>query len=948
MSIFTSITEKLRPYLSEGAKIIIIFFLVASAAIFILHSGLSIAHPYPLDYGEAPLVDQAMRMAKGENIYRASLDTPPYTIANYPPLYIVSLIPFLNWFDSPFHMARVVSVTATVLSALFIGLTIHTFSKKPEDAPADQERMTDVRKVVHTLGKNYLPAIVAALFFLASPYIVQWSGLARIDSLALMFATAALYVFARWPKSRWAWIGGGILLVAAAYTRQSYALAAPLAGFVWLFTQDKRRAIGLALLVGGLGLGLFVLLNALTGGGFYYNIVTANVNEFGWERLTDQLSRLWNDSWIILPLGALFLLVGWRSQRSWPLLGLFLVGAFLSGLTIGKIGSNVNYFLELAAALGLVAGILLIWSQAHPWRYVAVILLLTFQFGLLLESSMRNNVDYILSPHLADFTALQRLEQEVKATDGPILADEYMGLLTMYDRALYLQPFEMTQLANEGMWDEQPLLNEISNQNFAAILIHHFGTFQVYRQRWSPGMLAQIDANYRPVKTLAGTVVYIPRGDTGIAPVPAPDQPPSGGSQPVSAGSPIPIGASSFVAEPSIALNPTHPNHLAVVATRVSKQDCELPNCKVEMPFFASEDGGATWQSPATFSYPQQIMYNGQVVFGPDGTLYILAKRNNVITLNQTEIADAPSQADFEDASSAGVNARPWLWVHPETGEIFLTFDAQESDLLFVTPSLKRSNDGVRWSLTARADQHVSASDIFSPRATGPDDIQVLFGGGNLVSLVWVWDPDPWRWPRTVWMANSADGGNTFGEPTPIVKTWGPVNTASANGQFAIVYRTGTEESQQLALATTSDNGQTWTSVIASGDIPLYFDVGKAPGLGIAPNGTIDLVFYAHASSTLDCVETVESWQQTLPFGGLDDCEYNVFYTFSKDGGLSFAEPVQLNQDPIRGEDFIKWFGGSMAGSHLAVASGDDYAYPVWIGTPQSGQTQVFTARIER
>ena len=343
-------------------------------------------------------------------------------------------------------------------------------------------------------------------------------------------------------------------------------------------------------------------------------------------------------------------------------------------------------------------------------------------------------------------------------------------------------------------------------------------------------------------------------------------------------------------------------------------------------------------------------MDHGQVIFDSNGVLNILALRNGVIVLSQTTFAEADLEtlSGFEDVTSAQVMARPWLRVDPNTGELFLTLDAQEGNQLYVTPSLKRSNDGVRWSTTARADQHISASDILSPRATGPDDIQVLFGEGNNVSLVWVWDSEPWTWPRTVWMANSSDGGVTFGEPSPILETWGPINTTSAHGNFAIAYRVGDENNQQLAVATTSDNGQTWTSTIASGDVPLYFDPDKGPGIGMSPDNAIDLVFYAMDDPGANCTLTVESWQQALFDSRVDPCAYNVYYTSSSDGGLSFAEPIQLNQQPIRGNDFARLQGVSQQGSHLAVASGGEFAYPIWVGTPESGQAQIYTAKIER
>ena len=128
----------------------------------------------------------------------------------------------------------------------------------------------------------------------------------------------------------------------------------------------------------------------------------------------------------------------------------------------------------------------------------------------------------------------------------------------------------------------------------------------------------------------------------------------------------------------------------------------------------------------------------------------------------------------------------------------------------------------------------------------------------------------------------------------------------------------------------------------------MYFDGDKAPGIGMAPNGTIDLVFYAPVDPSTECLLNLEGWQQTLPFGRVDPCEYGVYYTFSKDVGLSFAEPVKLNDRPIRGEDFIRFQGASQVGSHLSVASGDDFAYPTWIGTPTNGKTQVYSIKIKR
>ena len=117
------------------------------------------------------------------------------------------------------------------------------------------------------------------------------------------------------------------------------------------------------------------------------------------------------------------------------------MGAFLSALTIGKIGSNVNYFLELTAALSLIGGALIAWSNKHSWRYALIILLISIQIGILMESTMGNQVDWNLASRRQDFAALQRLEQVVIDMEGPIPADEYMGMLTLNDRPLIHSTF---------------------------------------------------------------------------------------------------------------------------------------------------------------------------------------------------------------------------------------------------------------------------------------------------------------------------------------------------------------------------------------------------------------------------------------------------------------------------------------------------------------------------
>jgi hypothetical protein len=474
------------PLVEDGARIILLMFLYVAVFFFLLHSLMALFHRYPLDYGESPLVDQAVRLAAGRPIYRTDLSSPPYTISNYPPLYPLSMVPFVKLFGPNFWAGRVISLSSTLASAAFLALIVYAYS---------QDR---------------LAAMVTGLLLLAIPYVVHWSSLARVDMLALALSTAGLYVIARWPTTWRGVLISALLLVAAIYTRQSYGLAAPLAAFVWLLTYDWRQALKLAGLVGGISLVLFLVLNLLTGGGFFYNVITANVNEFDLETV----QRHWRDLREVVPIlliiGGVSLFLAPRRIKTWSLLIPYLVGSCLSAATIGKIGSNVNYLLEFCAALTLATGALFSWTHGRPWLRSPMLILLIVQVGLLMKSTLEfpiENIKWRVQPG----KELEDLEWIVQTADGPVLADEFMGMLTLNNRPLYIQPFEITQLANAGLWDQGDLLANIRRQEFPLILIHHFMGYPVYTERWTPEMLAAIMENYAPTEFLAQTLVFRPR-----------------------------------------------------------------------------------------------------------------------------------------------------------------------------------------------------------------------------------------------------------------------------------------------------------------------------------------------------------------------------------------------------------------------------------------------------
>ena len=459
-----------------------------AALLFLRHGWDALAFPYPLNYGEGPLLDQSVRLAQFQNIYRTDLTTAPYVVSNYPPLFMLAQVPLVWLFGPALWYGRLISLLSVAAVALFVGLTLHA------------------------LTKDRIAAIAGGLIFPAMPYVVRWSSLSRVDSLGLALSWAGLFVVARWPEKRWSVFVSALLLVAAVYTRQTYMLAAPLAAFVWLVAQgQRRRALETVAIAGGAGLVVFALLNIFTAGGFFLNTVTANLNDFRWERVSlNALGALLACPLLLLGSLAFLLLTPRKGNRSWWLVAPYLLASIPSAVLVGKVGSDVNYLLELSAALGLATGAFIAWQRKRPRLRIALIALLAVQVLTLAQSSR-------VPSGLQDYVIEQRgevaqLSRMVARADGPVLTDDYMGLLPQQGHRIYFQPFEMTQLSRDGDWDQRPILKDIGEEKFPLIMIWSppFAR-EIKRDRWTPRMLEEIHDHYQRTDRLADMVIYRPR-----------------------------------------------------------------------------------------------------------------------------------------------------------------------------------------------------------------------------------------------------------------------------------------------------------------------------------------------------------------------------------------------------------------------------------------------------
>jgi hypothetical protein len=452
-------------------------------------AGAALAFPFPLDYSEGPMLDQTLRLAQFENIYRDSFASPPYTVSTYPPLFQLIQVP-LAWIVGPaFWYGRLISILSAVSAALLIGL------------------------ILHTLTGDRIAAAIGGLTLLAFPYLLQGSILDRVDALALALSLGGLYATVRWPgHRRGPWVAG-LLFTAAVFTDPRYGLAAPLTAWIWLWHLDQRRqAIRLAATVIGSCLGLFLTLNLITGGGFYLNAVAANLTSFSWYSVTGAFLNLYLNAGFLVIGCLVFLLIERLGEptRSWPLVVSYGMAAGFMTFTIGMGNASVNDLFEVVAALCLASGAFIAWAGESYWLKALLVFVLALQVNALVNWSRQEYIPALMAK-VADTREVEGLAEYVQKAEGPLLADEYMGLLPLAGRRLYFQPLEYKQLQAAGLWNEAPLVDSIQRQEFSLILLYEPRDRSAISVRWTENARNAIYAHYTPEDTLARTFVYRPQ-----------------------------------------------------------------------------------------------------------------------------------------------------------------------------------------------------------------------------------------------------------------------------------------------------------------------------------------------------------------------------------------------------------------------------------------------------
>jgi hypothetical protein len=489
-----------------AASLLTLLFLIAEVRL----SGL----PYQRDYGEGHILWMSQQILNPHAAYRR-LDSLPWVVFPYTPGYMVAAHLAGALVGHLLIVGRTLSLLSTLGIGMAIGLTI-LFS-------------TPVRFPL--LWRLAAAALGGAAPF-AAESVQKWASLMRVDMLALFFMYSGLGVYIVLGKrERWQFAAAALFLLAV-FTKQTM-VSGPLACLIFgLLTYPWRtiRVFG-SLAVAGLA-GVFCL-NAATQGGFLMNIVMYNRSPFSWRSagydvfhhlLASLPSAVIAATVFLGALNAAFIRrTGWRrflcmrcgrlSTRVALIAGLNSLLAAVSALSIGKAGSNFNYFLAWDISTGILCGLFLFrllatWeTRTRPGKRGALLL------AALLVSAVFLPAVELVPDFLPQSNEPGEIDAEVvrllRATPGPVLSENLL-LLFQAGKTVDVEPATVCYIADTGQWDEAPFL-ELLDRHYFRLLV----TYNIYApDRFTPAVTASIEGAYVLQQRVGRYAIYRPTGTT--------------------------------------------------------------------------------------------------------------------------------------------------------------------------------------------------------------------------------------------------------------------------------------------------------------------------------------------------------------------------------------------------------------------------------------------------
>ena len=436
----------------------------------LVHGLIAAAYPYDLNYGEGYVLNDSLRLVRGEAVW-TDLTEFPMVRAPYPPLYLV-LVGTLAASGPSFLFPRLVSL----VSALGIGLLVIGQARR-EEMP-------------------WQASVGAGGLWFGSTFVYQWGPLARVDLLGLAFALGAIVLVRERPSH--ARLVAAAALCALSLLAKQTLVAAPLAIALYLGVRRDSRAFPFLAGVAALVAVPTVALNLASDGHYVGHVLLGNaMNPFDPARALQMAGLFVGLNVVALPVAVWAVWREWR-HGSFTLVAVYIPLALATVLTVGNASSDVNYFLEPTAALAL--GVPVAWRQGLRARPMLAAVLALAQLVLLFHVPNGFMSTYPAGPA----KGATPVAEDVRAGDrvlalireaGPLALVEPAGFAVLAGTPVWVQPLDLQAEERLGRWNPDLLARSFADHRWSLVVLNY--------KFLPPAIMATLEREYVLVESFA-------------------------------------------------------------------------------------------------------------------------------------------------------------------------------------------------------------------------------------------------------------------------------------------------------------------------------------------------------------------------------------------------------------------------------------------------------------
>jgi hypothetical protein len=436
----------------------------------------------------------ARRVQHGGELY-GDWRLRPHVVAWYGPALYLPVAYIGRWLGSDvqglYMIGRWISLLSTVGTCLLIVGALRT---RPAAHPA-------------------IAVMMAMVFATADPILARFDISFRADAPACFLTMLGLVLMIR--SERPSALYGSVLVFLLAVLYKQSALAGPAAAVLWLWLSGRRRrSAHYAILAPALLAGTAIAMNFGTGGRYFLNTVEGlrgNGTVFALPFMLSEVARP-----AILPFALTFYVLAVETaERRWRLMTVaFAVSLVMTIASTYRDGSSVNYYMPALAMACVASGRQLgrWWAErsvspvaAAAWTLVMMLAAVRYvpEAALDLAEAPERWQGFCQRGEqhreMADF--LKRLADYLNGRRGPVLCQfNDMGLLC--PGSIMIDPFTFTSMADVGVFDDRPLIEQIRRGEVAAIVFDRkaprsYQATDFFSRRWQQAMDRRYELVYR-------------------------------------------------------------------------------------------------------------------------------------------------------------------------------------------------------------------------------------------------------------------------------------------------------------------------------------------------------------------------------------------------------------------------------------------------------------------